>query len=298
MPISSEPLLPTLPAGFSRQKLDLQPYPAAYLEQGQGKETIVFLHGFLGEASNWLPMIRHLPDVRCIAIDLLGFGASAKPDLRYTIWHQVAFVEQVITALQLEQFWLVGHSYGGWTAAAYGIAAATGQLGLAPDGRSFCPASRLQGLGLVAPAGIRDDQFVGRYAHLRPLLWETVWVDRALNYLVRPLCRAFGQQATFAQICQFREAIAQQPVAKSFLRDRLRPEDAIDTVETQLSQIQVPTIIFAGGVDETIPLWHCQTYATGIPTVQYQVFEAAGHDLNQSCAQAIAQQLRARLNDA
>jgi pimeloyl-ACP methyl ester carboxylesterase len=272
-----------------KQRLPLTPYPAAYFEQGQG-QALVFLHGFLGESRNWLPVIDHLPDFRCIAIDLLGFGDSAKPDLRYTIWHQVEFVHQVLAALGVEKFRLVGHSYGGWTAAAYTIACSTGQIGLPGQQQPF-RATQPLGLGLVAPAGIRDDQFVGRYAHLRPLLWSSPWVDRGLGIL-GGLSRILGQQDSFDQISLIRRTLLQQPVAKSFLRDRLRPEDAIDTVETQLSEIRVPTLVVAAAADETIPLWHCQTYAKGIVTAHYHLLTDAGHDLIQTHAPEIAQQLR------
>jgi pimeloyl-ACP methyl ester carboxylesterase len=273
-----------------RQHLALNSYSAAYIEQGKGP-TIVFLHGFLGEASNWLPIMDQLPEFRCIAIDLLGFGESAKPDLRYTIWHQVEFVQQVIATLALEQFWLVGHSYGGWTTAAYAIARATGKVGLPGEQREFQPSQKLLGLGLVAPAGVRDDAFVGRYNHMRPLLWETPWVDRVLR-LIQPISKIAGQEAAFIEIHRARQALRQQPVAKSFLRDRLRPEDAIDTVETQLDLINLSALVVAAAQDTTIPLWHCQTYATGIAGANYHLLEDAAHDLIQTHAQEIAQQLR------
>jgi pimeloyl-ACP methyl ester carboxylesterase len=279
-----------------RQHLSLTPYPAAYLEQGEGP-IIVFLHGFLGEASNWLPIMEYLPDYRCIAIDLLGFGESAKPDLHYTIWHQVEFIQQMISALELEQFWLVGHSYGGWTTAAYAIACATGQVGLPGQQRAFQPSQKLLGLGLVAPAGIRDDAFVGRYNHMRPLLWETPWVDRVLR-LLQFLSKIVGQEATLAEIYRARQALRQQPVAKSFLRDRLRPKDAIDTVETQLNVINLPTLVVAAAEDTTIPLWHCQTYATGITGAHYHLLVDAAHDLIRTHAQEITQQLRLAISSA
>jgi pimeloyl-ACP methyl ester carboxylesterase len=65
-----------------RQTLSLQDYTVAYAEQGQGT-PLLFLHGFLGNGSNWQSIIPELQsDYRCIAIDLLGFGHSSKPRLR------------------------------------------------------------------------------------------------------------------------------------------------------------------------------------------------------------------------
>jgi pimeloyl-ACP methyl ester carboxylesterase len=271
-----------------KQVLPLKPYAAAYLEQGIGM-PIVFLHGFLGDASNWRCVMDSLPNHRCIALDLLGFGSSDKPELRYNIWHQVEFVQQCITALGLEHFYLVGHSYGGWTAAAYAIASSTGKLYL-PKREMNPPRNALAGLGLVAPAGIRDDEFVGRYSHLRPLLWENVGIDWGLK-VIAPLSRLLGQKQSFEAILRIRRELLAQPVAKSFLRDRLRPEDAIDTVEQNLAQVRVPTLVIAAGRDDTIPLWHCETYSTGIAQAHMHVLPKADHGLLESEGEAIAQLL-------
>jgi pimeloyl-ACP methyl ester carboxylesterase len=280
---------------MQKQILQLDPYHAAYIEQGTGF-PVIFLHGFLGEGSYWLPVMSHLPEHRCIALDLLGFGESSKPELRYNIWHQVEFLQQFVQALKLERFWLVGHSYGGWTAADYAIACTTGHTGLPHAQEPLLPPhNALNGLVLVAPAGIRDDKFVGRYAHLRPLLWETPWIDWGLK-AIAPISRLIGQQDAFAEIANVREALLAQPVAKSFLRDRLRPEDAIDTVEQNLHQIQVPTLVIAAQQDETIPLWHTQAYAEGIAGAQRIVLEDAEHGLLQTHHIFIAQQI-ARLSD-
>jgi pimeloyl-ACP methyl ester carboxylesterase len=279
---------------MSKQTLQLDSYHAAYLDQGTGF-PIIFLHGFLGEGSCWLSVMAHLPEHRCIALDLLGFGESSKPELRYNIWHQVEFLQQFVMALGLERFWLVGHSYGGWTAAAYAIACTKGYTGLPHEQKALLPPhNALNRLMLVAPAGIRDDSFVGRYAHLRPLLWETPWIDWGLK-AIAPISRWMGQKEAFAEIATVREALLAQPVAKSFLRDRLRPEDAIDTVEQDLQRIQVPTLIIAAQQDETIPLWHTQTYAEGIPGAQRIVLEDADHGLLQTHPALIAQQI-ARLS--
>jgi pimeloyl-ACP methyl ester carboxylesterase len=271
---------------MEKQILQLKDYQAAYLDQGTGI-SVICLHGFLGEGSVWLPLMEHL-SVRCIALDLLGFGSSSKPGLRYNIWHQVAFLQEFVGALGLKRFWLMGHSYGGWTAAAYTIACATGQYGLPQDRHPLpLPHDACAGLILVTPAGIRDDQFAGRYAHLRPLLWESSWVDRGIKFLA-PLSRWMGQQ-TFDQIRAFREAVIEQPVAKSFIRDRLRPEDAIDTVEQDLHHITLPTLVIAAEQDDTIPLWHCEAYAKGIPNATLCLLQSASHALLQTHPEDMAQ---------
>jgi pimeloyl-ACP methyl ester carboxylesterase len=266
-----------------KQKIALREYTAAYLEQGEG-QPIVFLHGFLGEASAWEPVMQKLSgQFRCIALDLLGFGESSKPKLKYTIWHQVEFLQEFIAAMQLKNFYLAGHSYGGWTASAYAIA----QLDNGND-TSNIGTSNLQGMFLIAPAGIRDDSFVGRYNHLKPLLWETKLVDVALE-LISPIATLIGQRQQFQTVKHARKSLVDQPVAKTFLFDRLRPEDAIDTVEKDIHSINTPTLVIAGELDDTIPLWHCQTYADKIPHARLEVLAGADHALISTHAEAIAE---------
>jgi pimeloyl-ACP methyl ester carboxylesterase len=269
-----------------KQKIALSKYTAAYLEQGQGI-PIIFLHGFLGEASAWDLVVQQLSgQFRCIALDLLGFGESSKPKLQYTIWHQVEFLQEFIVAMQLEKFYLAGHSYGGWTAAAFAVAQVDAQI------NSQIPNSNLQGMFLIASAGIRDDSFVGRYNHMKPLLWETKLVDAALA-LISPFATLLGKRKQFQTVKHARISLVNQPVAKSFLFDRLRPEDAIDTVEKDIHRINVPTLVIAGAQDDTIPLWHSQSYADRIPHARLEILPEADHALISTHAIEIANLIQA-----
>ncbi len=230
------------------------------------------LHGFLGDATNWLPLMERLaPHVRCIGLDLLGFGDSAKPPIRYDIAQEVAFVHQVLAGLNIESCYILGHSFGGWVGAAYALAYP----------------NAVKGLLLAAPAGIRDDSFCGRYDHLRPLLWRTPVVDWALA-LATPIAALVGQRPAVEQIAWFRRELMAQPAACSFLLDRLRPEDAIDTVEKEIHRLQVPTLVITGDRDETIPLWHSQTYADEIPDAKLAIIPGADHALPQKYAAELA----------
>ena len=224
------------------------------------------LHGFMGESSCWLPLSDRLKsNFRCISLDLLGFGASARPLIRYDIAKEVAFLRQVVEALQLDSFYLLGHSFGGWVAAAYTL--------------DNCES--VKGLILAAPAGIRDDSFAGRYDHLRPLLWQTPAIDWTLE-LIKPIAGMLGQEKAIAQIAWMRHELNAQPAARSFLVDRLRPEDAIDTVEKDIHRLTVPTLVITGDQDETIPVWHSKTYATQIPNAELVILPNTDHSLPQN----------------
>ncbi len=242
----------------------LETATATYLEAGKGT-PLLMLHGFMSNSACWIPLLEQLQtEFRCISLDLLGFGESTKPIIRYDIAKEVEFVRCVAEALQLESFYIIGHSFGGWVASAYALQ---------------YPES-VKGLILAAPAGIRDDSFCGRYDHLRPLLWQTPLVDWALH-LIKPLARLFGQQDSIKQIVWMRGELNAQPAARSFLVDRLRPEDAIDTVEKEIHQLEIPALVITGDQDETIPLWHSQTYANEIPNAKLIVIPNADHSLPQ-----------------
>lgn len=247
-------------------------YQAAYQEVGRG-EPLVFLHGFMGSNQCWRSLIPHLQaHYRCICLEMLGFGDSSKPMIRYDIAKQVAFVHTFRETMQLERITLVGHSLGGWVSAAYAIAYG----------------ASVQRLILLAPAGIRDDSFCGRYDALRPLLWPTVLVD-GLLWVAQPAAWAMGQAAALQKLRWIRQELNAQPAARSFLVDRLRPEDAIDTVEQEIHQLTMPTLVVAGEHDETIPLWHCETYGRDIANAQLVIIPGADHQLPQRFSTQVAE---------
>jgi len=87
------------------------------------KPAVVLLHSSMSSKSQWLPLKEQLAgDYRCLAVDLLGYGASPFPaqaegdgEYTHTLAHEV---DAVITALASrlepgEPFHLIGHSFGG-----------------------------------------------------------------------------------------------------------------------------------------------------------------------------------------
>jgi pimeloyl-ACP methyl ester carboxylesterase len=244
---------------------------AAYLDIGSGR-PLLLLHGFFGEKTCWLPLIELLQSqFRCISLDMLGFGESSKPQIQYDVAVEVAFVRQVVEQLNIEPCCIIGHSFGGWVASAYALK---------------YPNS-VSSLVLAAPAGIRDDSFCGQYDALRPLLWKTPAVDWALQ-LAKPFARLARKSDKLQEISGWRRELMSQPVARSFLMSRMRPEDAVDTVEKEIHKLQIPTLVIAADSDETIPLWHSETYANEIPGAELAIIPNAAHGLPQTQAQVMA----------
>ncbi|WP_310429712.1 alpha/beta hydrolase [Chamaesiphon sp. VAR_48_metabat_135_sub] len=264
---------------MKKQTIELSKYTAAYTSIGEGI-PVILLHGFFGDAWTLDSIAKGLSDKYCcISLELLGFGDSSKPNIRYLIEHQVDFLQEFVIAKDISEFYLIGYSYGAWMAAAYAITMNDNSISI----------PHLAGMVLVAPTGIRDDSFVGRYNWLKPLVWQTPLVDLVLSSIA-PFAKLMKYQY-FETILAARTAISTQPAARSFLIDRLKPEDAVDTVENDIDRITIPTLIIAGEIDGTIPLWHSQTYAEKIPQASLEVILGADHDLVQTHSEEVTRSI-------
>ena len=88
------------------------------------QKTIVFLHGFGGQATQWHYQLEHFALAqRVIALDLRGHGRSDKPTGDYTIATLQHDLEVALDRLHAPaRFVLVGHSFGGALATEYALA--------------------------------------------------------------------------------------------------------------------------------------------------------------------------------
>lgn len=83
-----------------------------YVDAGEG-QVFLFLHGNPTSSYLWRNVMPFVEAVgRTIAVDNIGFGRSAKPDLDYTYQTHRDYIDGFITALDLEDVILVGHDWG------------------------------------------------------------------------------------------------------------------------------------------------------------------------------------------
>ncbi|MDC8757318.1 alpha/beta fold hydrolase [Janthinobacterium fluminis] len=87
------------------------------------RPAVVLLHSSMSSRAQWSELVAQLAaSFRCIAVDLLGYGASPFPAdsgaAAFTLAHEVDAVNAAIAARLApgQPFHLVGHSYGGATA--------------------------------------------------------------------------------------------------------------------------------------------------------------------------------------
>lgn len=83
-----------------------------YIEAGIG-DPILLLHGIPTSNYIWRNIIPYLsPLGRCIAPDLIGFGQSEKPNISYTIFEHIKYIEKFIETLNLKKLVIIMHGWG------------------------------------------------------------------------------------------------------------------------------------------------------------------------------------------
>lgn len=83
-----------------------------YLESGQG-EAVVFVHGNPTSSYLWRNVLPYVAERRrAIAVDLIGMGGSAKPDIAYSFEDHYRYFAAFLDALGLDEVTLVGHDWG------------------------------------------------------------------------------------------------------------------------------------------------------------------------------------------
>ncbi len=237
------------------------------------KPPVFFVHGWMSHRGVWRQTLPALEEkYHCIALDLLGFGNSEKPDDGdYSIQMQGRRIIAIADALGFQKFSLVGHSMGGQ------IAMCIASM-LAPE--------RVE--KLVSVAGVVTGQLselvekniypLVRFGHKRP------WVYR--------LSRAMMNNRLYVNWA-FRPwfyDIRQMPL-REFTIDRsfaLNPACHISTYEAgqaihnldvskYLRKVKAPTLLIYGEDDLTVPIEQAYIAQMALPDNNLAILKKCGH---------------------
>ncbi len=89
-----------------------------YADSERGTETILLLHGFAGDRTNFYAIAKYLSrSYRVLIPDLPPFGEALPHDSPATVEAQSEIVTQFLDALELQRVHLLGNSMGGHVAA-------------------------------------------------------------------------------------------------------------------------------------------------------------------------------------
>src|ERR1041385_194290 len=101
--------------------LDIDSIRVHYQEAGDvNAPALILIHGFASSTLVWSKVFLRLAEegYRVIAVDMLGYGYSAKPkNGEYTIAGQAKLLMRLLNCLGIEKAIFIGSSYGGAVAA-------------------------------------------------------------------------------------------------------------------------------------------------------------------------------------
>lgn len=216
------------------------------LEAGRGP-AVLLLHGFAGSAEDWRPTGEALASMgyRALALDILGFGRSAKPaDAPYSLGLMAELCAGLFDALGVGRAALVAHSMGGKYALAMALLHPQRVSALvlaATDGFvEASPLTRAGGWPLVGPALL---WLSARPAVVR-LMLGAAFVEPEAHVTAAVLAR--GRAALMG---------AENRRALTALSRRYDATDLTLTgLRARLGELRAPTLLVWGEGDQVFPL--------------------------------------------
>lgn len=218
--------------------IDLKSVRLNYRLEGDGNETIVLVNGLADDLDSWTLQTPALvaAGYRVLSFDNRGIGASDKPIGPYSTATMADDTKQLVDALSITNFHLVGVSMGGMIAQRYAIR----------YGEDL--ASLVLGCTYAAPGPFCSRLFS---------LWQDLAPVTGLGAVMRDVLLWAFTPAFFveheAEAAEFEEALRfiNQPVPAY-----LAQLAAIQTHDTResLSSVTVPTLVLAGQQDLLIPV--------------------------------------------
>lgn len=231
-----------------------------------GEQTVLFIHGWPANHRMFEYQFNQLPKygIRCIAIDIRGFGKSDKPWEGYCYDNLADDLNCVIETLDLDNIMLVGFSVGGAIAVRY--------------------MSRYSGYGISKLALVSAAVPVFTQRPDYPYSLPVAEVNKLIcqTYTDRPkMLSEFGKNFFSSNVSpQFLNWFAGLGLeasghATASLAKSLRDED----LRRDIPQISVPTTIFHATHDQIVAFANAEITHQNIRSSRLIPFEFSGHGL-------------------
>jgi pimeloyl-ACP methyl ester carboxylesterase len=251
--------------GIHSYSLILDGQELHYIEGGTG-EPVVLVHGLGGSAQqDWAELIPYLlgSGRHVYAMDLLGFGESAKPpDRNYSIMEQARLVETFLDSKRLDRVALAGGSMGGWIAATVALD----------------QPQRVRQLVLFDSAGLSFH----------------VGFDPAL-FRPQTLAQVDGLMAVLMPHPQPMPDFVKRDLIRNVKRDGWIVERALasmrtgaDLLDQRFVALKMPMLLVWGKQDVLTPLTVGEAMHHAAPQSVLEVYDGCGHIAAQMCADRIA----------
>lgn len=243
--------------------VDVHPLPLKRFDVGHGAHCLVLLHGLGGTHRYWTcgPVPFELSGHRTTLVDLLGFGQSPQPWIRYSVERHVAALHACLAGER--SITLVGHSLGAALALAYAA-------------RYPSVVRRLVLISL--PNFGSTERAVTWFSRQRAgWIYTNMWATalacvlsrRVVGHLLPRLLRDIPRE------------VAEDLVAHNMVSSTSSLWEVLYRhnwhAEAEATAQILPVLMLHGSADLTAPLTEAQKLATGRPTWEIQVLGGVDH---------------------
>lgn len=241
-----------------------------YVVEGRGP-AVVLVHGLGGFAESWRHTIAALaPRATVYALDLPGFGQSAKPRGRYPLTYFARALHGFLDAMGLGQVSLVGHSLGSAVVVTYALTHPV----------------RVERMALVSgvvpgfpyefslPARVAALYGVGELLSLcgcAPLYKASIArcfatpIPEEVDFLVEAF---YGERAN---------ADARAAFLSALRHVRADLVAHVEAYRRALATLELPVLLIHGRQDRVVPASHCAAAGAGLPRGVVRWVERCGH---------------------
>ena len=252
------------------QYINVKGVNTRYWTAGDKGPVLLLIHGFGASVEIWQHNIKSLVKFyKVYAIDLVGFGRTDKHEGTYTPPFMVQFINDALTALNLEKVTLIGLSMGGGLSILYTLrfphkidklvlvdSAGLGKevifsmrlMSLPFLGELITKPSRKMAYLFFKPAVLNPAQLKGQFTDIYYGLFSLPGAQTALLKVLRSMCTIFGTK-----------------------------KDVLDETMMNLHRITSPTLIIWGRQDAILPLKQAYYAKEKISNSKLHIIEQCGH---------------------
>lgn len=231
-------------------------------QQGGSGAPFLILHGWGSNTERWAEVAKILENkVKVIIPDLPGFGKSDALAAAWNMNNYIKWLEAFVEALDLKDFYLMGHSFGGALAVKYAIK----------------HPQDVKKLFLASAASVRK---------------KTVKKDASKK--AAKIVKFFSFVPFYGF---FRKAFYKFVIRKSdypYVDGKMK-ETYLNVIQEDLSQftgfVRVKTILIWGDNDKSTPIEDAEFMKQKIKDSELVVIEGAGHALNKECPEVLAEKI-------
>jgi len=242
---------------------------ARYLETipDDTKATIVVLHGWGSKIESWEGVARllEIAGFRVLVPDLPGFGETEEPKTPWKVDDYINFLNNFLESLDVKDFILVGHSFGGQIAISY----------------ASSETNRAKALVLMGAARIEHRK------KLKVKIFGIISAVGDLPFKIPPLHMAKPVvQKIWYKITGERDYYRASELMKETMKHVLA-----ETVGHRLESIKIPTLVLWGEADKATPLEDGESIKEKIAGSKLITFPGAGHAINLERTNEVARKI-------